>query len=105
MKEFLQLSHTYRPDVHKVGGCFVSEKLDGTRCFWDGGISRGMKTTDVPWANVNDPKTGLPKKKVKPISTGIWSRYGNPIVAPDDFLDQLPPIMLDGELWAGRGNF
>jgi hypothetical protein len=105
MKEFLQLSHTYRPDVHKVGGCFVSEKLDGTRCFWDGGISRGMKTTDVPWANVHDPKTGLPKKKVKPVATGLWSRYGNPIIAPDSFLDKLPPIMLDGELWAGRGNF
>jgi hypothetical protein len=105
MKEFLQLSHVYRPDVHKIGGCFVSEKLDGTRCLWDGGISRGMKTVDVPWAGTLDPKTGMPKKKVKPIATGLWSRSGNPIIVPDEFLDTLPPILLDGELWAGRGNF
>lgn len=26
-------------------------------------------------------------------------------MAPDEFLDKLPPFPLDGELWAGRGNF
>lgn len=104
-REFLQLAKTYNPDKHKIAGKVVSEKLDGTRCFWDGGLSRGVKTKLVPWANVTDPKTGSPKKKVKPIATGLWSRYGNPIMAPDWFLNALPCIPLDGELWAGRGNF
>lgn len=104
-REFLQQAHTFRPDKHKIGGWYLSEKLDGTRCLWDGGVSRGQPTTNVPWAGVINPRTGEPKGKVKKIATGLWSRNGNPIVAPDDFLDRLPPFPCDGELWAGRGNF
>ncbi len=104
-REFLQLAHKYESAKFKVAGWFISEKLDGTRCFWDGGLTRGMKTIDVPWASITDPKTGQPKKKVKPIASGLWSRYGNPIIAPDEFLNQLPCCPLDGELWAGRGKF
>ncbi len=104
-REFLQLAHKLNPARHQIGGYYISEKLDGTRCFWDGGVSRGLPTTDVPWANVLNPKTGQKKKKIKPIATGLWSRYGNPIIAPDWFLNTLPACFLDGELWAGRGNF
>ena len=104
-REFLQLAKTYRPGKDKIGGWYVSEKLDGTRCFWDGGLTRGWPTETVPWASVTDPKTGNRKSKVKPFATGLWSRYGNPIIAPDEFLDLLPPCPLDGELWAGRGKF
>ena len=104
-REFLQLADTYNPDKHKIAGYLVSEKLDGTRCFWDGGITRGIPTDQVPWASTTDPKTGQRKSKLKPSSTGLWSRYGNPIMAPDDFLNALPACPLDGELWAGRGNF
>jgi DNA ligase-1 len=104
-REFLMLAHKYTPTKHDPAGCYVSEKLDGTRCFWDGGVSRGMPTIDVPWANIRNPKTGGLKKKIKPLSTGLWSRYGNPIIAPDWWLNQLPCLPLDGELWAGRGNF
>lgn len=104
-REFLQLAKPFDPVKHKVGGWLLSEKLDGTRCLWDGGASRDKPTTTIPWANIIDPKTGGPKKKIKPIATGLWSRYGNPIIAPDWFLDKLPPFPLDGELWAGRGNF
>jgi DNA ligase-1 len=104
-REFLQLADKYDVDKHSVANFFISEKLDGTRCFWDGGLSRGMRTEDVPWASITDPKTGKRKAKIKPISTGLWSRYGNPIIAPDAFLNQLPICPLDGELWAGRGNF
>lgn len=104
-REFLQLAKTYRPGKDNIEGWLVSEKLDGTRCFWDGGVSRGVPTDEVPWASITDPKTGKRKAKIKPTATGLWSRYGNPIIAPADFLDALPPIPLDGELWAGRGNF
>jgi DNA ligase-1 len=102
-REFLQLAETL--DKHRIDGFYISEKLDGTRCFWDGGLTRGLATTEVPWASIADPKTGLKKKKIKPISTGLWSRYGNPIIAPDWFLNSLPACFLDGELWAGVGNF
>lgn len=112
-REFLQLAETLDLDkrdrkgnlAYEIGGMFVSEKWDGTRCFWDGGLSRGQPTESVPWASVLDPKTGKRKAKIKPIATGLWSRYGNPIMAPDWFLNQLPSCLLDGELWAGRGNF
>jgi hypothetical protein len=54
---------------------------------------------------VIDPKTGNKKAKIKPTATGLWSRYGNPIMAPDWWLNKLPACPLDGELWAGRGKF
>jgi DNA ligase-1 len=104
-REFLQLANTYDPDKHRIAGHYISEKCDGARCFWDGGVTRGLPTMNVPWASVNDPKNGKPKSKVKSEATGLWSRYGNPIMAPDWFLNQLPCCPLDGELWAGRGRF
>jgi len=103
-REFLQLADRYT-EKSNVAGWYISEKLDGTRCFWDGGISRGVPTVQVPWASVTDPKTGKKKAKIKPTATGLWSRYGNPIMAPDWFLNQLPCCPLDGELWSGHGNF
>jgi len=104
-RELLQLADHYNPLKHNVAGWFISEKLDGTRCFWDGGVSRGVPTEEVPWASVTDPKTGKRKAKIKPMATGLWSRYGNPIMAPDSWLNQLPCCPLDGELWCGRGKF
>jgi len=104
-REFLQLAKKFNPDKSKIAGWMLSEKLDGSRCFWDGGVSRGVPTKDIPWASLINPKTGEPKPKIKPIASGLWSRYGNPIIAPDWFLDRLPTIPLDGELWAGRGRF
>lgn len=104
-RDFLQLADTFDLAKHKVAGFYISEKLDGTRCLWDGGLTRGMRTHEVPWANLTDPKTGKPKANVKPVSTGLWSRYGNPIMAPDSFLNTLPCCPLDGELWAGRETF
>lgn len=104
-REFLQLAKTFKLGKDSPAGMWVSEKLDGTRCFWDGGITRGLPTDTVPWANISDPKTGNRKSKIKPTSSGLWSRYGNPIAAPDWWLNQLPAMFLDGELFAGRGNF
>jgi DNA ligase-1 len=79
----------------------MSEKLDGMRCIWDGGITRGMMAAQVPWANIE--KDG--RYRNAPTATGLWSRYGNVIHAPNFFLDSLPDFMLDGELYYGRGNF
>jgi DNA ligase-1 len=99
------LAHTHSVGKYNVAGHYISNKLDGTRCFWDGGLSRGLPTATVPWANIYDPKTGDRKSKIKPVASGLWSRYGNPIMAPDWWLNQLPCMPLDGELWAGCGNF
>ena len=89
-REFLQLAEPFSPAKHQVAFHYISEKLDGTRCFWDGGLSRGLRTEDIPWASVIDPKTGAKKAKIKPRATGLWSRYGNPIIAPDEFLELAP---------------
>ncbi len=104
-REFLMSAKKYTPGKTPVGGYYISEKLDGTRVFWDGGLSRGVPTIQVPYANLTNPKTGQIKKKIKPIATGLWSRYANPIIAPDWFLNTLPCMPLDGEIFAGRGNF
>lgn len=100
-REFLQLAHTFDPKKHGVAGWFLSEKLDGMRCLWDGGISRGRLASDVGWANVEKDA----RYKTPPVATGLWSRYGKVIHAPDFFLDSLPPAILDGELYLGRGEF
>jgi DNA ligase-1 len=104
-REFLQLAQTYDPHKHDIAGWYASHKLDGQRAFWDGGVSRGVRIENVPYASVFHPKTGEAKKDINPSATGLWSRYGNPIIAPDWFLDALPACPLDGELWAGVGTF
>ena len=99
---FVQLAQVLDLRKHVVTGQMLSEKLDGFRAIWDGGISRGRACTDVPWANV---EKNARYKEVQ-YSTGLWTRYGNAVQAPDWFLDQLPVnIILDGELYAGRGLF
>lgn len=35
----------------------------------------------------------------------LWTRGGERVMAPAWFIAALPPVPLDGELWAGRGNF
>ena len=100
-REFLQLAHKYNPKKHGIGGWFMSEKLDGLRAFWDGGISRNVLADDVPWANTAKDY----RLKVRPTSTGLWTRYGKVIHAPRWFLDELPNMPLDGELWSGHGRF
>jgi len=96
-REFLLQAHKYKPTKHDISGWFMSEKLDGMRCFWDSGITRGDTVSNVPWANTA-------KDKREFISTGLWTRKGKPIFAPSWWLDQLPTIPLDGELFVGRGE-
>jgi len=94
--EYVQLAHIFKNQ--QIAGWFLSEKLDGTRAFWDGGISRGLNVEQVPYANK--------VKDVKEITaTGLWSRTGKVIHAPDWWLDELPGTFLDGELWIGYGQF
>jgi hypothetical protein len=92
------LPKVYDPDRYTVGGHYLSEKLEGVRAFWDGGMSRGKATAIVPWANCLRPLTQ------NPIATGLWSIHGRVIPASDKFLNTLPCMPLDGVLWAGRGN-
>lgn len=54
---------------------WCSEKLDGVRAIWDGA------------------------------HRCFWSRSGNLLHAPSDFVAQFPDVTLDGELYGGRGNF
>lgn len=95
-REFLMLAHPAEGG-EDIGGWYLSEKIDGMRAFWDGGVSRGHTIDMVPWANLGQGDEA--------VSTGLWSRYGNPINAPDWFLNELPCCPLDGELNIGRGEF
>ena len=97
-RHFLQQAKVFNEAKHGVIGQLMSEKLDGMRAFWDGGVSRGHAALDVPWANTE-------KDKKIVYATGLWSRYGKVIHAPDWWLDKLPLIPLDGELFTGRGKF
>jgi len=105
-RDLLLLAEKFNPEKCDPQGMLMSEKLDGTRVWWDGGVSRGVPTIDVPWANIWDKDGVTLKKKIKPTATGLWTRYGNPMQAPEWFLDALPKgVSLDGEMYAGHGNF
>ncbi len=94
-REFLQLCHKFDPKKNYVGGWYLSEKLDGIRVFYDGGITRGVPANEIPWANVEKDD----RLKERSISTGLWSRYAKVIHAPKSWLDKLPTLFLDGELY------
>lgn len=91
-RSFVMLAKTYNGE--DVNRWFWSEKYDGIRCIWDGGVSRGVECKEVPWANTLKDSRYIETR----YSTGLWSRYGKPIYAPDWFLDSLPDYPLDGEL-------
>lgn len=101
-REFVMLAHVYRPEKDDVAGWYMSTKMDGQRAFWDGGYSRGLLKREIPWANIAKDE----RYREEQVATGLWSRLGNVIHAPDFFLDQLPEgILLDGELYIDRGRF
>jgi len=95
--EYLQLAQVYNPAKHFIAGWLMSEKLDGIRCFWDGGITRGMRADSVPWANTA-------KDKSVRYASGLWSRYGKVISSPTWWTNQLPPDPLDMELWTAHDD-
>lgn len=99
-REFLQLAHNFDPRKNSPCGWYASEKLDGIRCYWDGGITRGLPVTEIPFANT----AKAARLKDVRVATGLWTRYGHVISAPDTFIEALPSgVPLDGELWSIRG--
>ena len=99
MSEFLMKGHFY-DSKYILGPWMLSTKLDGMSALWDGGYSRGMRLDQVPFANEHKVKN--PEEIT---CTGLWSRMGKVVQAPDWFLDAMPDIMTVGELWAGPGKF
>ena len=97
--EFLMLAKVYKNQ--NIKGWMCSEKLDGTRAFWDGGISKGILASEIPWANIYKDA----RLKTPPIATGLWSRTGKVMHAPDWWTKMLPEFFVDGELWMGYGRF
>lgn len=97
-REFVQLASTWKERGRlDLSGWLWSIKLDGMRFLWDGGVSRGIRKEFVKWANITHDF----RYKIPPVATGLWSRYGNIIHAPDWFLDSLPVgVLLDGELYS-----
>ncbi len=85
MREYVMLAKKWTGQ--DVTGWYMSEKYDGMRAVWDG---LGPEYTGPrPWARSGDGATGL------------WSRYGNVIHAPDWWTAGLPRgVILDGELLA-----
>lgn len=98
---YLQQGYNYQDVVApQLDNWVVSEKFDGQRAFWDGGISRGKPVLSVPYSNTTkDRRTNY-------AATGLWSRYGKVIHAAPNFLDQLPVgLAVDMEIWGGYGRF
>ena len=99
-REFLMLAKPMKP-THKVKGWYASEKMDGIRALWDGGISTGLLKSEVPWANVDKDERYVNEQR----ATGLWTRYGNVLHAPNWFLEQLPNHPLDGEMFTDRKSW
>ena len=99
-REFLQKAHKYNRAKHGIGGWWWSEKLDGHRAFWDGGVTTGMPKEKVPWANTDKDERFVERQ----VCSGLWSQYGNVIHAPGWWIETLPKMTLDGELHNGIRN-
>jgi DNA ligase-1 len=95
-REFLQKCHEFNPTKDRCANYLISEKLDGQRCFWDGGLTAGLKVKDVPFSN--------PSNRPEDISTGLWTINGKIVFAPSWWLQGMPKIFLDGELYTVRGD-
>ena len=96
-QEFGQLSHYWSGSVESLVGKFGSRKYNGFSLLWDGGVTRGMLATDVPWYYKGADRSDV-------VSTGLWSlgRNNKPKVvrAPELWLNTLPlGVPLHGELW------
>src|SRR3954465_14707958 len=103
-RETVMLAHSYDPYKHRylnIKDWYVSIKLDGMRIIWDGGISLGIPCSEVPWANTSKHHI----RKCEVLASGMWTRLFQPVNAPISFLESLPPYPLDGEIYAGIGNF
>jgi hypothetical protein len=88
-------AHSYS-DKTSVVGWYMSRKLNGFALLWDGGITRGMRAEDVPWY----VKGGDDRFVQEPVSTGLWTRRGKVVKAPDWWLDKLPVgFPVQGEAW------
>ncbi len=77
-------------------------------------LHAATQTPVVPLAESYEPSQEISNYWVSEKLDGVralWTgselvtRTGNPIKAPDWFTAILPSVALDGELWAGRGNF
>lgn len=96
-QHLVMLAYPFKEGKYGIGGWFASEKLDGHRCLWIPG-TRGLLKKNIPFANLYDVK------RHEQVCSGLWSRLGNVIVAPEEWLDNLPLTFLDGELWLRRGR-
>lgn len=97
-RELVMLAKNFKDET--ILNWYWSEKLDGMRCLWIP-ETRGINIRYIPFAN-NDKKERL---RDEVIATGLWSRYGNVIHCPPSFVERLPNLILDGELYIGRGRF
>lgn len=84
----------------QFAGWYCSDDPMGNRCFWDGGLSRGLRTWDVPFS-ARVIGTGRPSRDVSARATGLWNMFGEPIPAPEAFLNSLPCCPIDGVLVDG----
>jgi DNA ligase-1 len=94
-REYLMLA-TMHKDITKIPkGMLWSIKYDGMRAHWIP-TTRGLRVSDVPYCHDTNPDR---------VCTGLFSRYGKVIHAPSTFLDTLPDVPLDGELYLQRNSF
>ncbi len=96
-QHFVMLAHKFNPDKHGIGGYFAAEKKDGHRVIKIP-ATRGLRKADVPFANLKDTNRHDQE------TSGLWTRYGNVVAAPDDVLDELPETFLDMEAHTRNGR-
>jgi hypothetical protein len=93
VRPFLMEPKKYDPNKHNVAGWFISDNQPGLHCFWDGGVSRGLKLKDLPWL----PPNRFANTHV--MSTGLWTDSLDPVPVNDAWLNMLPCLPLDGVLY------
>jgi DNA ligase-1 len=99
-REKVMLAHTYK-GKGSIAGWYASPKLDGMRAIW---LPKTQGMTKEEVKNIPEYSSFVHNTNLDHDSTGLWSRLGNVVHAPNWFIYQLPDDMpLDGELWGGYG--
>eukprot|EP00026_Physarum_polycephalum_P004684 Phypoly_transcript_04707.p1 GENE.Phypoly_transcript_04707~~Phypoly_transcript_04707.p1 ORF type:complete len:664 (+),score=57.25 Phypoly_transcript_04707:58-2049(+) len=73
--ELMLASFPMDSDIIRRHHWWLGEKYDGIRCCWN------------------------------PTLRKLYSRAGNELLSVSSLVSTLPPIFVDGEIWAGRGHF
>ncbi|CCN73744.1 DNA ligase [Vibrio nigripulchritudo] len=93
----------------RILACVIIAALSGTSAIAERPTEHSLLLANEYKSEVNLDEYWVSEKLdgIRVVWDGetLYSRKGTKIHAPVWFIENLPPVMMEGELWAGRGKF